>query len=280
MRLRKPEWIRVKMQGGTVSNKVNSLISDLSLNTVCNEANCPNKMECYERGTATFMILGRNCTRNCTFCNVTREMPDKVNPEEPENVAKAVAKLNLRHAVITSVTRDDLEDQGANQFARVVEEIRKTTPTVTIELLIPDMQGNKELIDIILGSKPNILNHNVETVPELYDEVRPMAIFDRSIELLGYVKRTKPEMKTKSGMMLGLGETKEQVIDVFKRLREVDCDMLTLGQYLQPSTAHIPVVEYITPEQFDEYKEIALSMGFKRVASSPLVRSSYYAEDF
>lgn len=280
MRLRKPEWIRVKMQGGTVSNKVNSLISDLSLNTVCNEANCPNRMECYERGTATFMILGRNCTRNCTFCNVTREMPDKVNPDEPENVAKAVAKLGLRHAVITSVTRDDLEDQGANQFARVVEEIRKTTPKVTVELLIPDMQGNKELIDIILDSEPNILNHNVETVPELYDEVRPMAIFERSIELLDYVKRTRPEMKTKSGMMLGLGETKEQVIDVFKRLREVDCDMLTLGQYLQPTTAHIPVVEYITPKQFDEYKEIALSMGFKRVASSPLVRSSYYAEDF
>ncbi|CAK7079416.1 lipoyl synthase [Tissierella sp.] len=280
MRLRKPEWIRVKMQGGTVSNKVNSLISDLSLNTVCNEANCPNRMECYERGTATFMILGRNCTRNCTFCNVTREMPDKVNPEEPENVAEAVAKLGLRHAVITSVTRDDLGDQGAKQFARVVEEIRKTTPKVTIELLIPDMQGNKELIDIILDSEPNILNHNVETVPELYDEVRPMAIFERSIELLDYVKRTRPEMKTKSGMMLGLGETKEQVIDVFKRLREVDCDMLTLGQYLQPTTAHIPVVEYITPGQFDEYKEIALSMGFKRVASSPLVRSSYYAEYF
>lgn len=280
MRLKKPEWIRVKMQGGTATNKVNSLISDLSLNTVCNEANCPNRMECYERGTATFMILGRNCTRNCTFCNVTREMPDKVNLMEPENVAKAVAKLGLKHAVITSVTRDDLEDQGANQFAKVVEEIRKTTPNVTIELLIPDMQGNTELIDIILDSEPNILNHNVETVPELYDEVRPMAIFERSIELLRYVKEAKPKMKTKSGMMLGLGETKEQVIDVFKRLREVDCDMLTLGQYLQPTTSHIPVVEYITPEQFDEYKEIASSMGFKRVASAPLVRSSYYAEDF
>lgn len=279
MRLKKPEWIRVKMQGGTVSNKVNSLISDLSLNTVCNEANCPNRMECFERGTATFMILGRNCTRNCTFCNVTREMPDEVNLVEPENVAKAVAKLNLKHAVITSVTRDDLIDQGANQFARVVEEIRKTAPKVSIELLIPDMQGKKDLIDIIIDSEPNILNHNVETVPELYDEVRPMAIFERSVELLDYVKKTKPEMKTKSGIMLGLGETKEQVIEVLRRLREVDCDMLTLGQYLQPTTSHIPVVEYITPEQFDEYKEIALSMGFKRVASAPLVRSSYYAED-
>ncbi len=279
MGLRKPEWIRVKVQGGNISKKVNSLISDLSLNTVCNEANCPNRMECYERGTATFMILGRNCTRNCTFCNVTREMPDEVNLDEPENVAKAVAKLSLKHAVITSVTRDDLVDQGAHQFAKVVEAIRKTTPKVTIELLIPDMQGKEELIDIILASEPNILNHNVETVPELYEDVRPMAIFERSIELLRYVKKTKPKMKTKSGMMLGLGETKEQVLNVFKVLREVDCDILTLGQYLQPSTSHIPVVEYITPEQFNEYKEIAEAMGFKRVASAPLVRSSYYADD-
>jgi lipoyl synthase len=277
--MRKPEWIRIKMQGGAVTNRVNSLIADLSLNTVCNEANCPNRMECYERGTATFMILGRNCTRNCTFCNVTREMPDGVNLLEPENVAKAIAKLELKHAVITSVTRDDLPDQGANQFATVVEEIRKVTPNITVELLIPDMQGDKELIDIILASEPNVLNHNVETVPELYDTVRPMAVFERSVELLGYVKKSKPSMKTKSGIMLGLGETKEQVIAVLKRLREVDCDMLTLGQYLQPTLKHLPVVEYITPKQFEEYKEIAESMGFKRVASAPLVRSSYYAEN-
>src|SRR5699024_10309573 len=229
--------------------------------------NCPNRMECYTRGTATFMILGKNCTRNCTFCNVTREKPDKVDPKEPENVAKAISKLGLKHAVITSVTRDDLEDQGANQFARVVEEIRKATPKVTIELLIPDMQGDKDLIDIIIDSEPNILNHNIETVPELYDKVRPMANFERSIELLDYVKKIKPDMRTKSGIMLGLGETEEQVLEVFKRLREVDCDMLTLGQYLQPTAKHIPVVEYITPDQFNEYKEIALSMGFKRVAS-------------
>ncbi len=280
MYTKKPEWLRIKMQGGNVSTKVQNLISDLSLNTVCDEANCPNRMECFQRGTATFMILGRNCTRNCTFCNVTKAKPDEVDPMEPEKIAKAVSKLGLKHAVITSVTRDDLEDQGANQFAKVVEEIRKSTPEVTIELLIPDMQGNKELIDIILNSEPNILNHNVETVPELYNKVRPMAVFERSIELLGYVKKTKPNIKTKSGMMLGLGETKEQVINVFKRLREVNCDILTLGQYLQPSKAHIPVVEYISPEQFDEYKKIALSMGFKKVASAPLVRSSYYAEDF
>ena len=279
MYVRKPEWIRTKLQGGIVSNQVKATIADLSLNTVCDEASCPNRMECFERGTATFMILGRNCTRNCTFCNVTREEPDEVNELEPENIGKAVAKLKLNHAVITSVTRDDLEDQGANQFRMVVEEIRKTSPNVSIELLIPDMRGDKDLIDIIIDSEPDVLNHNVETVPELYDKVRPMAIFDRSIEVLHYVKQTKPYMSTKSGVMLGLGETKEQVIEVLRRLREVDCDMLTLGQYLQPSTSHIPVVEYITPEQFDEYKEIALEMGFKRVASAPLVRSSYYAED-
>lgn len=280
MVLRKPEWIKVKIQGGGKSNKVSSLISDLSLNTVCNDANCPNMMECFERGTATFMILGRNCTRNCTFCNVTREKPDDVMLDEPENVAKAVSQLGLKHTVITSVTRDDLEDQGAHQFANVVKEIRSSTPNVSIELLIPDMQGDKELIDIIIDSEPNILNHNVETVPELYDTVRPMAKFDRSIGVLEYVKQQKPNMRTKSGVMLGLGETKEQVIEVLKRLREVDCDMLTLGQYLQPSMAHIDVVEYVTPEQFDEYRDIALDMGFKKVASAPLVRSSYYAEDF
>ncbi|MGO3169136.1 lipoyl synthase [Senegalia sp. (in: firmicutes)] len=280
MYVRKPEWIRTKIQGGSASNQVKSTLGDLSLNTVCDEANCPNRMECFERGTATFMILGRNCTRNCTFCNVTREKPDQVSEIEPEKIGQAVSKLRLKHAVITSVTRDDLKDQGANQFRKVVEEIRKTSPHVSIELLIPDMQGNEDLIDIIINSEPDILNHNVETVPALYDKVRPMAIFDRSIQVLNYVKQVKPHMRTKSGIMLGLGETKDQVVEVLKKLRQVDCDMLTLGQYLQPSTSHIPVVEYIRPEKFEEYEEIAKEMGFKRVASGPLVRSSYYAEDF
>lgn len=277
--MRKPEWIRVKMQGGTNTNKVKSLISDLSLNTVCHEANCPNMMECYEKGTATFMILGTNCTRNCTFCNVTREAPQEISSIEPENIGKAVVKLGLKHVVITSVTRDDLEDQGAWQFIKVTEEIRKVAPNVSIELLIPDMQGNKDLIKLIIDANPDILNHNVETVPRLYPTVRPMAVFERSIELLEYVKLEKPDMKTKSGIMLGLGETEEEVIDVMKRLAEVNCDMLTLGQYLQPTKKHLDVVEYIRPEQFDYYKEVALEMGFKRVSSGPLVRSSYYAED-
>lgn len=276
--IRKPEWIRVKMQGGTKTNEVNALVSDLSLNTVCSEANCPNRMECFERGTATFMLLGKNCTRNCTFCNVTREAPEPVDPMEPENVAKAIKKLGLKHAVITSVTRDDLKDQGAMQFVKVTEEIRKLTPNVSIELLIPDMRGNKDLIDLIINSEPDVLNHNVETVPELYSRVRPMAVFERSLGLLEYVKIQKPNMKTKSGIMLGLGETEYQIIRAMKRLVDVHCDMLTLGQYLQPTLKHLDVVEYITPEKFDYYKDVALSLGFKRVSSAPLVRSSYHAD--
>ena len=255
---------QVKMQGGTSANKVRGLIGDLGLSTVCSEANCPNRMECFQRGTATFMVLGNNCTRNCTFCNVTRERPDRVNPHEPKNVAQAIGRLNLRHAVITSVTRDDLEDQGANHFREIVEEIRELTPDVSIELLIPDMQGREDLIDTIINSDPDILNHNIETVPELYKEVRPMAIFERSLHVLDYVKKNKPDMRTKSGMMLGLGETEEQVVETMKRLREVDCDMITLGQYLQPTDKHIDVKEYVTPEQFKRYEDIAYEMGFKK----------------
>lgn len=276
---RKPEWLRVKMQGGLEAKKVKSLISDLSLNTVCNDANCPNQMECYKRGTATFMILGRNCTRNCTFCNVTQAKPDDLDINEPENVAKAVAKLKLEHAVITSVTRDDLEDEGANHFAQVVREIRKHSPQTTVELLIPDMSGKEELLDIILNTNPNVLNHNIETVPELYDVVRPMAIFERSLRVLDYAKKSYPHIHTKSGIMVGLGETEDQVVETLKRLREVDCDMVTIGQYLRPSESHIEVKEYISPEQFDRYKEIAEELGFKKVSSAPLVRSSYHASD-
>ena len=277
--MRKPEWLKVKLQGSGVSEKVRKTLKDLELNTVCTEANCPNKMECYERGTATFMILGRNCTRNCTFCNVSRNMPEKVNQDEPEKVAKAVNRLSLKHAVITSVTRDDLEDQGAEQFVKVVEEIRKINDKVTIELLIPDMQGNKGLLDKILDSQPDILNHNVETVPELYHEVRPMADFERSVDVIRYFKEKDPLMITKSGMMLGLGETREQVLQVIYKLADAGCDILTLGQYLRPSVNHIEVKEYIRPEIFDYYKEKAYEAGIKNVASAPLVRSSYHAED-
>jgi len=277
--MRKPEWLKVKLQGSGVSSNVRKTLKDLELNTVCTEANCPNKMECYERGTATFMILGKNCTRNCTFCNVSRNAPDEISLEEPKKVAEAVNKLGLKHAVITSVTRDDLPDQGANQFVKVVEEIRKINSKVTIELLIPDMQGNKNLLDLIIDSKPDILNHNVETVTELYDEVRPMADFARSLDVIRYFKERDPLMITKSGIMVGLGEKEEQVINVMENLVQANCDILTIGQYLQPSAKHISVKEYIEPKVFDYYKEKAYEIGFKNVASAPLVRSSYHAED-
>lgn len=276
---RKPEWLRVKIQGGQETHKVKTLLSDLNLNTVCQEANCPNQMECYNRRTATFMILGRNCTRNCTFCNVTKKEPDPVDLNEPVNVGLAVKKLGLKHAVITSVTRDDLSDGGAAQFAAVVQEIRKSAPGVTVELLIPDLSGDWEALRVIMDSKPDILNHNIETVPVLYSKVRPMANYERSLELLLKAKMLMPEVKTKSGIMLGLGETKDQLILSFKDLLAHKCEILTLGQYLPPSSAHIEVVEYVRPEMFEELKAIALEMGFMNVASSPLVRSSYHADE-
>jgi len=277
--MRKPEWLKVKLQGSAISNRVKGTLEELGLNTVCTEANCPNRMECYERGTATFMILGRNCTRNCTFCNVSRNIPDEVNLEEPRKVAEAVKRLGLRHAVITSVTRDDLPDQGAMQFVKVVEEIRKINNKVTIELLIPDLQGKRDLLDLIIEAKPDILNHNVETIPELYNEVRPMADFERSIEVIRYFKEKDPEMLTKSGIMLGLGEREEQILEVIEKLAQVKCDILTIGQYLQPSSMHIEVKEYVKPEIFEYYKEKAYEAGFRNVSSAPLVRSSYHAED-
>lgn len=274
--MRKPEWLKLKIQGDKNTSDVESMLEGLKLHTVCHEANCPNKMECYSRRTATFMILGRNCTRNCTFCNVTRHKPDPVDLNEPENLAKAVQILGLKHAVVTSVTRDDLEDEGANQFAEVVRQIRKYNPTTTIELLIPDLSGKKDLLDIIYKTNPDVLNHNVETVPLLYPKVRPAANFQRSLEVLKYAKECG--LKTKSGLMVGLGETEEQVIEVFKSLRDINCDMVTIGQYLQPTKFHIAVKEYVHPKQFDRYRDIAFKMGFLRVNSGPLVRSSYHAE--
>lgn len=276
---RKPDWLRVKIQGSSTSHNVEAMVEGLSLHTVCVEANCPNRMECFNRKTATFMILGRHCTRNCAFCNVTHSEPTPVDAQEPEKVADAVVKLGLRHAVITSVTRDDLPDGGAAHFAAVVRAIREKAPTVAVELLIPDLQGSNAALKTVLESLPQVLNHNVETVPELYSAVRPQADFKQSVELLRQCKDINPAVKTKSGIMLGLGETHEQIVFVLKALREAHVDLLTIGQYLQPSDAHYPVQEYITPEAFEELKQLALEMGFESVASSPLVRSSYHADE-
>jgi lipoic acid synthetase len=276
---KRPEWLRRRIQGSHVSSEVNHILEELSLNTVCKEANCPNRMECFNRSTATFMILGNVCTRNCTFCNVTKGEPQTVDKEEPRKVALAVEKLKLKHAVITSVTRDDLQDGGAEHFAEVVREIHKLPQKVTVEVLIPDFNGDEAALVKVIAAKPDIINHNVETVPELYDKVRPMAIYERSLTLLKNVKEKSSGILTKSGIMLGLGETEESVVKVMKELRAAGCDIITIGQYLAPSDKHHPVIEYVHPDIFEKYKEIGISLGFKNVVSAPLVRSSYHADE-
>ena len=277
MNKRKPNWLRVKLQGAEKTNQVKEMLNRLSLHTVCQEANCPNLIECFARKTATFMILGSVCTRNCTFCNVTKGHTQVVDPQEPANVAKAVEELGLKHAVITSVTRDDLPDGGAGHFAEVIKKLRPTE--VIVEVLIPDFQGNREALATVLQAKPHILNHNIETVPRLYSNVRPKASYTRSLELLKNSKELDASIFTKSGIMVGLGEQEEEVIAVLRDLRAVDCDILTIGQYLAPSAKHHEVIEYIHPDLFKKYKDIAYEMGFKYVASDPLVRSSYHAAD-
>jgi len=275
----KPEWLKIKYSSNRDRSEVEALLADLHLHTVCEEANCPNLMECFCSKTATFMILGRVCTRNCTFCTVTKGDPDPVDPEEPANVARAIGKLGLRHAVITSVTRDDLADGGSAHFAAVIREIRKIDKTVVVEVLTPDFQGDEEALLTVVSARPDILNHNIETVPSLYPEVRPMAVYRRSLEFLRNAKTIDPSIYTKSGIMLGLGETKKEVLSALRDLRDVGCDFLTIGQYLSPSKKHHPVIEYVRPEIFDEYRGIALELGFAHVASGPLVRSSYHAAE-
>lgn len=276
---RKPEWLRINMAKGRNLGYVKDILTKHSLNTVCEEANCPNRMECFSKKTATFMILGSECSRNCRFCNVSHGTLEEVNPNEPENVAKATKELGLKHVVITSVTRDDLPDGGAGHFAKVVNAIKAKDDKIVVEVLIPDLKGEKEAIKTIVESKPEIINHNIETVPRLYKGVRPMAIYERSLDVLKQVKEMDKSIFTKSGIMVGLGETEDEVIEVMKDLRNVDCDFLTIGQYLAPSKKHHPVIEYVTPETFEKYKVKAEELGFSFVASSPLVRSSYNAAE-
>lgn len=274
----KPEWLKVKISSGSNREDVEEILKRLSLHTVCEQASCPNIMECFGRRTATFMILGKVCTRNCTFCDVQKGNPGMVDIDEPLHVAQAVRELNLRHVVITSVTRDDLADGGAGHYAAVIEKVRELNPEVVIEVLIPDFEGSYDAFEIVIDAHPDILNHNVETVPRLYPEVRPMAVYRRSLELLQNVKKMSSDIFTKSGIMVGLGEDKQEVLEVFKDLREAGCDFLTVGQYLAPSKGHHPVVEYVHPDVFEMYKEKALELGFRYVASAPLVRSSYQAD--
>jgi len=283
-----PPWIIKKLslapsdkKGGEEEvNKTRNLLSRLDLHTVCEAAHCPNIWECFSESTATFMILGNICTRNCKFCSVAKGSPLPVDQKEPERLAQAVKKLGLKHVVITSVTRDDLSDGGTSQFFSTIKEVRSINPDVIIEVLIPDFAGNREAINQVLEARPDIIGHNLETVPSLYRKVRPEASYERSLRLLELVKILQPDIYTKTGLMLGLGEEEQEILQVMEDLRRIDCDILTMGQYLQPSSSHLEVRRFVTPSKFEQYKGVAEKMGFLFVASGPFVRSSYRASEF
>ncbi len=274
---RRPEWIRAKLPYGANYTKLLHLMRGKELHTVCEEARCPNLGECWGRGTATFMILGDICTRSCGFCAVKTGKPLEVDTGEPRRVAEAVASMKLRHVVITSVNRDELRDGGASIFAETIRQIRILEPKCRIEILIPDFKGERFALDIVVDSAPDVLNHNVETIPRLYAVVRPQAKYDRSLEVLKYFK--EHGLATKSGMMVGIGEKPGEVLEVMEDLRASDVDILTIGQYLQPTKDHLPIDRYVTPEEFRMYRHKGLEMGFKFVESGPLVRSSYHADE-
>ena len=275
---RLPEWLKRPLPRGNGNFFTQELLRELRLETVCENARCPNRPECYARRTATFMILGNICTRPCGFCAVARGAPEVVEDDEPERLAEAAHRLGLRHVVITSVTRDDLPDGGAEHFYRCVLAVRHRTGAA-VEVLTPDFLGKTAAIDRVLEAAPDVYNHNMETVPRFYKKVRGRADYQRSLDLLAYVKRQRPEIVTKSGLMLGLGETTDELLEVLADLRSCGCDLLTLGQYLAPTLKHIPVARYLPPEEFDSLAVLARSLGFAQVASGPFVRSSYHADE-
>ncbi|MBD2199303.1 MULTISPECIES: lipoyl synthase [Calothrix] len=275
----KPDWLRVKAPQWERVGNVKEILRDLALNTVCEEASCPNIGECFQAGTATFLIMGPACTRACPYCDIDFEKkPKPLDPTEPERLAEAVRRLKLNHVVITSVNRDDLADGGASQFVDCIAAVRAVSPNTTIEVLIPDLCGNWNALEIIIQAAPEVLNHNTETIPRLYRRVRPQGNYDRTMELLMRSRQIAPWIYTKSGIMVGLGETDTEVRQVMQDLRAVDCDILTIGQYLQPSQKHLKVDNFITPEQFAAWQSYGEELGFLQVVSSPLTRSSYHAE--
>src|ERR687884_65823 len=274
---RKPSWLKVRAPGGPNYVRLKHLMSELDLHSVCEEAHCPNVGECWEHGTATFMILGDVCTRNCAYCAVAHGRPPKYDLEEPERVARAIAEMQLQHAVITSVDRDDLPDYGAYIFAETIRQIKARSPGTSVEVLVPDFQGSEASIRTVLDAEPDIYNHNTETVPRLYKSARPGGRYERVLRIFRTAKQIAPHVRTKSGIILGLGETNEEVELVMRDLRSVDVDILTLGQYLRPSGDHLPLDRYVTPEEFRHLYEVGMSMGFRHVESGPLVRSSYHA---
>lgn len=277
--LRKPSWIRIKHPSGSKVDKLKNTLRDQRLFTVCEEAQCPNLGECFNHGTATFMIMGQICTRRCPFCDVAHGKPKALDVNEPKHLADTIKKMQLKYVVITSVDRDDLRDGGANHFKQCIDAVRMHTPNVKIEILTPDFRGRVDkALEVFKSCPPDVFNHNLETVPSLYPKVRPGANYEYSLELLQAFKKQHPGITTKSGLMLGVGESEKQIIDVLKDLRAHQVDMLTLGQYLQPSKHHLAVEAYIHPDQFNKYKDIATELGFSQIASGPMVRSSYHAD--
>ena len=275
----RPEWLKVRIRANETFDSVNRMINDLSLHTVCQEARCPNIFECWSEGTATFMILGDICTRHCGFCAVGKGKPTALDPEEPRHVAEAVKRLGVRHAVVTSVNRDELRDGGAVYFAQTVSWIRRLNPGTRVEVLIPDFCGNKEALNTVLNARPDVLNHNTETVARLYKRVRPDAKYEQSLELLrrAHAFKDQQPMLTKSGLMVGLGESRDELLETFRDIAATGCDILTVGQYLSPTPKHIPIERYYAPEEFADLKTEAMRMGFRYVEAGPLVRSSYHA---
>lgn len=277
--LRKPAWIRVKAPVTPEVVRLKKALRQQSLHTVCEEANCPNLGECFSKGTATFMILGNVCTRRCPFCDVAHGRPDPVDINEPQSLARTIASMKLRHVVITSVDRDDLRDGGSGHYVDCIEAIRDKSPETRVEVLVPDFRGRMEIaLDILSKSPPDVMNHNLETVPRLYRQVRPGADYAWSLKLLKEFRLAHPSVPTKSGLMLGVGEIFDEVVEVMRDLRAHGCDMLTIGQYLQPSRYHLPVSRYVDPKEFEQYRMLGEEMGFSSVASGPLVRSSYHAD--
>jgi lipoyl synthase len=274
---RKPGWLKVKAPGGPNYLRLKQLMREMDLHTVCEEAHCPNVGECWEHGTATFMILGSVCTRNCAYCAVAHGRPPRFDPAEPERVAEAAAEMQLRHVVLTSVDRDDLPDYGAWAFAETIRQIKERLPETSVEVLVPDFQGKEDSIRTVLEARPDIYNHNTETVPRLYKRCRPGGRYERVMNIFRTAKRLAPDIPTKTGIILGMGETNEEVEATMRDLRAVDVDILTLGQYLRPSDAHIRLDRYVTPEEFRHFREVGMAMGFRHVESGPLVRSSYHA---
>ena len=275
--MRKPPWLKKRIPPFQDVQKVRSILEQTDLHTVCQEARCPNLGECFARETATFLILGRVCTRDCGFCAVERGAPGPPDEAEPQRVAQAVQKMGLHYVVITSVTRDDLLDGGASSFAKTIRAIRALNPKIKVEVLIPDFKGDQDSLKTVLKESPEILNHNIETIPRFYPRVRPLADYKRSLDLLKKSKKDCPHIPTKSGYMLGFGETREEVLELLRDLKEAGCDFLTIGQYLQPRQDRLPVIRFVPPEEFEEYKRIAERMGFRAVASGPFVRSSFHA---